>query len=152
MVRLIFVAFLLLSTCCHAQLFETKITIDHIRIDQVGPRDAMLEPIIITTEKLELRFPERPIQVRKNIFESLSNYIDKAYIDKAHNLLRKRERNEFGVFKVTKRIGSKTEIYFTGTRKKSVDFLSEFKKLLKDVGAPDELVKKNERILKRIDY
>jgi hypothetical protein len=146
MVRLSFVAFLLLSTCCYAQ-FQSKILSDHIRIDHVGPSDAMLEPIIITTKKLELPFPERPIQVDKNIFESLSKCIENA-----SNLLRKKELNEFGVFKVTKCVGNKTEIYFTGTRKKSVDFLSGFKKLLKDVGAPDELVKKNERILKRIDY
>ena len=152
MVRLIFVSFLLSSICCHAQLFETKITSDHIRIDQVGPRDAMLEAIIITTKKLELPFPERPIEVRKNIFESLSNYVDKAHIGKSANLLRETELNEFGVFKVTKRIGNKTEIYFTGTRKKAVDFLNGFKKLLKEVGAPDELIKKNERILKKIDY
>src|SRR5690242_1835874 len=110
MVRLTFVAFLLLSTNCHAQ-FHSKITLDHIRIDHVGPGDAMLEPIIITTKKLELPFPERPVQVGKNIFESLSNYIDKS-----PNLLRKKELNEFGVFKITKQINGKTEIYFTGTR------------------------------------
>lgn len=152
MVRFIFPALFLLSAYCQAQLFETKITSDHIRIDQVGPSDAMLEPIIITIKKLELRFPERPIQVRREIFETLSNYVDKAYIDKAHILLRERELNEFGVFKVTKRIGGKTETYFTGTRKKSVTFLKELKKLFKDVGAPEELVKKTERVLKRIDY
>ncbi|HEY9047544.1 MAG TPA: hypothetical protein VIN08_16675 [Ohtaekwangia sp.] len=145
MVRLIFIAFLLLNTFCEAQ-FYSKITIDHIRIDHVGPGDAMLEPIIITTEKLELPFPERPIQVDKHIFECLVEYLKHA------KLLPKREINEFGVFKVTERIGTKTEIYFTGTQKKSVDFLKGFKKLLKDVRAPDELIKKTERVLKRIDY
>jgi len=152
MVRLIFTAFLLLSIGCHAQAFETKITSDHIRIDQVGPRDATLESIIITIKKVELRFPERPVQVSKNIFDSLSNYLDKAYIANAPNLLRERELNEFGIFKVTKQINGKSEIYFTGTRKKAVAFLSEFKKLLKDLGAPDELVEKTEKALKRIDY
>jgi hypothetical protein len=107
----------------------------------------MLEPIIITTKKLELPFPESPIQVSKNIFESLLNHIDNA-----PNLLRKKELNEFGVFKITRQIDGKTEIYFTGNRKKSVIFLREFKKVLKDVGAPDELVKRTEKILKRIDY
>jgi len=153
MVRSIFVAILLLSTsCCQAQLFQTKILSEHIRIDQVGPSDAMLEPIIITIKKVELRFPERPVQVSKGIFDSLSNYVDKAYRDKPHNLLRERELNEFGVFKVTKRVGNKTEIYFTGTRKKAVAFLKELKKQLKTLGAPDELAKETETILKRIDY
>jgi hypothetical protein len=145
MVRLIFAAFLLLNTGCHAQ-FQSKITLDHIRIDHVGPGDAMLEPIIITTKKLELPFPERPIQVDQHIFESLVEYVELA------KLLPEREINEFGVFKVTKRIDEKTEVCFTGTRKKSVDFLREFKRLLQDVRAPDELVKKTERVLQRIDY
>jgi hypothetical protein len=146
MVRLIFVAFLLLTTCCQAQLFETKIAIDHIRIDHVGPGDAMLEPIIITTKKLELRFPESPIQVDKHIFKSLVEYVGQA------NLLSQREVNEFGVFKITRRLDGKTEICFSGTRKKSVVFLKEFKKLLNDLGAPNELIAKTERVLKRIDY
>jgi len=153
MARLISVAFLLLSTCCcRAQLFETKIASDLIRIDQAGPSDAMIEPIIITTKKVELRVPERPVQVSRNIFDSLSGYVDKAYMAKGPTLFRERELNEFGIFKVTKRIGSKSEVYFTGTRKKAVAFLRKFKKLLKDVGAPDELVEKTERALKRIDY
>jgi hypothetical protein len=146
MVRSIIIISLLVTTCCKAQ-FHSKITLDHIRIDHVGPGDAMLEPIIITTKKLELPFPESPIQVSKNIFESLLNHIDNA-----PNLLRKKELNEFGVFKITRQIDGKTEIYFTGNRKKSVIFLREFKKVLKDVGAPDELVKRTEKILKRIDY
>jgi hypothetical protein len=146
MVKLIFAAFLLFSTCCNAQ-FQSKIASDHIRIDHVGPSDAMIEPIIITTKKLTLPVPEVPIQVSQDIFESLTKYLDDF-----GNLLPEREINEFGVFKVTKRVGNKTEICFTGTRKKSVKFLTEFKKLLKDVGAADELVKKIERVLKRIDY
>jgi hypothetical protein len=112
----------------------------------VGPSDAMIEPIIITTKKLTLAVPEIPIQVGKDIFESLSSFIGNS-----SNLVRKKKRNEFGVFKVTKCVGNKTEIYFTGTRKQSVVFLTEFRKLLKDIGAPDELINKSERILKRID-
>jgi len=146
MVRLFIVGLLLLSACCHAQ-FQSKITSDHIRIDHVGPSDAMIEPIIITTKKLTLPVPEVPIQVSKQIFESLV-----AHLGQSSALLAKREVNEFGVFKVTKCVDNKMEIYFTGTRVKSVGFLSEFKKLLIELGAPEELIKKNERVLKRIDY
>jgi len=53
--------------------------------------------------------------------------VNKARTGKAPNLLRERELNEFGVFKVTKRVGNETEIYFTGTRKKSVAFLKGLK-------------------------
>ena len=121
---------MLFTTCCKAQ-FHSKITSDHIRIDHVGPSDAMLEPIIITTKKLTLPVPEVPIQVNQHIFESLAGYLGHAA-----NLLPERGVNEFGVFKVTKQINGKTEIYFTGTRKKSVAFLSEFKKLLKERDCP----------------
>ena len=133
-------------------MFETKIASDHIRIDQAMPRDYMLEPVIITTEKLELQFPESAIQVRKDIFDSLCHYIDKAYKDKVPSLLRERELNEFGIFKVTMRVGDRSEILFTGTRRKAGSFLKEFSKLLKDLGAPDESVKKTEIMLKRIGY
>jgi hypothetical protein len=133
-------------------MFETKIASDHIRIDQTMPRDSMLEPVIITTDKLELPFPENPIQVRKDIFDSLCRYINKAYKDTAPILLREREVNEFGNFKVTMRVGDRSEILFTGTRRKAVSFLTEFSKLLKVLGAPDESVKKTESMLKKIDY
>jgi hypothetical protein len=59
---------LLLCNCCHAQLFETKINSDHIRIDQVGPRDYMLESVILTIEKVELPFPETPVKVNRQVF------------------------------------------------------------------------------------
>jgi hypothetical protein len=107
----------------------------------------MIQSIIVTIEKLTLPVPEVPIQVGKGIFDSLSNYIDNA-----PNLLQKKKRNELGVFKITKRIGNKTEVYFTGTRKKSIPFLKNFKMVLKDVGAPKELIEQTEKILARIDF
>jgi hypothetical protein len=62
MVRLrLICVILLLCNCCHAQLFETKINSDHIRINQAGPRDFMLAPAIVTIEKVELRFPESAV-------------------------------------------------------------------------------------------
>jgi hypothetical protein len=146
MVRLIFVTLLLLSTYCSAQ-FQSKIEVDHIRIDHVGPSDSMIEPIIITTNKLTLPVPEIPIQVNDQIFESLARCVDRSVC-----LLPKREVNEFGVFKVKKFVNNKTVVYFTGTRKKSIDFFKQLIRHLKDVGAPDELIKKHERVLKRIDY
>jgi len=152
MVRLIFVAFLLLSTGCRAQLFETKIDSDHIRIDQVGPRDYMLEAVILTIEKVELKFPERPQKVNRNVFDSLSRYIDKLYKEKPSILLRKIDVNEFGIFKVTVRVKGKTEIFFTRNRKNAVSFLSGFTKLMKDVSAPEESIKKAEHMLEKINY
>jgi hypothetical protein len=58
----------------------------------------------------------------------------------ADDLLRDTEINEFGVFKITSFVKGKTEIYFTGTRKKSIYFFTKFKKHLKNVKSPEELV------------
>ena len=146
MVRSTIIAFLLLNTCCEAQILS-KITSDHIRIDQAGPRDAMIAPIIITTEKVQVVSPESFVQVDKRLFESLSEYIKST-----GDLLREGELNEFGVFKVTRFIDGQAEIYFTGARKKSVHFFKEFRTRLKDLGSPEELVQRVDKTLARIDY
>lgn len=151
MVRLICVI-LLLCNYCHAQLFETKINSDHIRIDQGGPRDYMLEPVILTIEKVELRFPERPVKVNRHVFDSLCSYIDKLYKEKPSILLREIDVNEFGIFKVTIRIEDRTQIFFTRNRKMAVTFLTGFREILKDLTAPDESIKKTETMLQKITY
>lgn len=151
MVRLICVM-LLLCNCCHAQLFETKISSDHIRIDQVGPRDYMLEPVILTIEKVELRFPERPEKVNRTVFDSLCSYINKVNKEKPSILLHEIDVNEFGIFKLTIRNEDKTQIFFTRNRKMAVAFLAGFSKLLKDLAAPAESVKKTETMLQKVSY
>ena len=151
MVRLICVL-LLLCNCCHAQLFETKISSDHIRIDQVGPRDYMLEAVILTIEEVKLRFPEKSIKVNRNIFDSLCVYIDKAYKEKPSILAREIDVNEFGIFKVTIRVQDKTQIFFTRNRKMAVALLTGFKKLLKELKAPEESIKKTETMLQKVSY
>jgi hypothetical protein len=141
---------LLLCNCCHAQLFETKIKSDHIRIDQAGPRDYMLEPVILTIEKIELRFPERPVKVNRNVFDSLCNYIDKVHKEKPSILLREIDVNEFGIFKVAIRVKGKTRVFFTRNRKMAVVFLTGFRDLLKNVTAPEELITKTEKMLRKV--
>ena len=142
----------MLCNCCHAQLFETKISSDHIRIDQVGPRDYMLEPLILTIEKVELRFPERPEQINRPVFDSLCSYINKINKEVPSILLREIDVNEFGIFKVTIRNEGKTQIFFTRNRKFAITFLTGFRKVLKDLTAPDESIKKTETMLHKIDY
>ncbi|SHG40828.1 hypothetical protein SAMN04488109_0109 [Chryseolinea serpens] len=137
---------MLLNTYCEAQTLS-KITSDHIRIDQAGPRDAMMAPIIITTEKVQVVAPESFVQVDKRLFESLSEYIKSS-----EDLLREGGLDEFGVFKVTSFIDGKAETYFTGTRQKSAHFFKEFRTLLKDLGSPEELIQRVDKTLARIDY
>jgi len=151
MVRLICVV-LLFCNCCHAQLFETKIVSDHIRIDQVGPRDYMLEPVILTIEKVELRFPERPQQINRPVFDSLCSYINKINKEVPSILHREIDVNEFGIFKVTIRNEDKPQIFFTRNRKMAIAFLTGFSKLLKDLPAPDESIKKTETMLQKVNY
>jgi hypothetical protein len=143
---------LLLCNCCHAQLFETKIGSDHIRIDQAGPGDRMLEPVILTIEKVELRFPERPVKVNRNVLDSLCSYINKLYKEKPATLLREIDVNEFGICKVTIRIGDKTQIFFTRNRKMAIGFLTGFRGVLKNLMAPDESIKKTEMMLQKVTY
>jgi hypothetical protein len=151
MVRFICIM-LLLCNCCHAQLFETKINSDHIRIDQVGPRDHMLEAVILTVEKVELRFPERPVKINRHIFDSLCGYIDKCANQKPAILLPEIDVNEFGIFKVTLRTEGRTRIFVTRNRESAVAFLTGFREQLKNLTAPDESIKKTETILQKITY
>lgn len=153
MVRLrLICVILLLCNCCHAQLFETKIYSDHIRIDRAGPRDYMLESVILTIEKVDLRFPERPVKVNRNVLDSLSIFIDKVYKEKPSILLREIDVNEFGIFKVTIRIEDKAQVFYTRNRKIAIVFLTRVRNLLKDLSAPDESIDKTEAMLQKVNY
>ena len=140
---------LLLCNYCHAQGFQTKIHSDHIRIDQGGPRDYMIESVILTIEKVELKFPERPVKINRHVFDSLCSYIDKLSKEKPSILPREIDVNEFGIFKVTMRIKGRTQIFFTRNRKMAITFLTGFSKILKGLAAPDESIKKTEAMLQK---
>jgi hypothetical protein len=131
---------LILFACCSISTSfgqePTKIDSDHIRIDLIGPHDKPLSPLIITTVKLKLDIFEKEVLVNQELLDSVSNFFTKS-----KDVTVERGENEFGTFKVTKRIKGKTSLYYFPTRLKSIEILKKLRNQITGMETSDQLVK-----------
>ncbi len=94
---------------------------------------------------MTLPVTELAINVDADIFVLLSNYISGS-----NDLTKKKENNEFGVFRIKKVINHQSVELFTPAREKSVHFFNDLKIKLSGSSSP-KLIAEIDRILDRIE-
>lgn len=150
MVKFIFrFQLMVLTGFCFGQQLPrtTDIKSDHIRIDHYGQHDKPFESFVITMQPLTLYVEEWEIRVNEKIFLTSLRIVQENKISK----LIPDENREFGIFKIsTMRRGEKKTYYFT-KREESIIFFKSWLKDIKNVKGSDELVKRLDYILSRID-
>ena len=143
---LIHALYLLPALSCWAQKPSTIVS-DHIRIDHSGPIDKPIIPIVITKQPLELPVTELAILVDEKVFSLTADYVAKS-----SDVAVKKEVNEFGVFKITKRINNKEDVVFTTSRVGTIHLLKGLKQKLSNQNSAKRLNEEIDYILSRIDW
>lgn len=128
---------------------QTKITSDHIRIEHYGPIDAPIGELIITPAKLnlDLDLMEKEVLVEMELFSFLSNFLQTEEL-----IGNSREINEFGVFKVTRVVDGKGQLFYFPTRPKSILIWKSMREKIAGMPTSDTLIPQIDKILRRIDF
>jgi hypothetical protein len=138
--------YLLPALFCWAQKAST-IASDHIRIDHSGPIDKPIIPIVITKQPLELPITELAILVDEKVFSLIADFVATS-----NDVAIEKEVNEFGIFKITKRINNKDDVVFTTSRVGTIHFLKGLKQKLSNQKSAKRLIEEIDYILSRIDW